>query len=411
MLGTELNEPLGRNRPSRGKPRRLLSAARLLGGVVFCGLIGFSVYGLRPEAALKPAPSPEITGATPAKTDVTALETPRPLVDPLPGSPEDLSGMPKSAARSGANVVKTLTDDGIVVTKYSPGQRPQTGAVLLDATSVGQDPHMAALPDDNLLEDSPFGKLPVVSADGQRPVDRYARPWSGARGTRVAIVVGGLGLSQTGTLNAIKQLPEEVTLAFASSGNSLQRWMQEARRGGHEILLQVPFEPFDYPENDPGGDTLLTSLPAEKNLANLHKAMGRITNYTGIMNYLGGRFLSDSNAMDPVMKDIAGRGLLFLDDGTAARSLSGKFSKALDMPAAFADVQLDENVDEKAVLDKLDELERIARRNGSAVGVASAFDESVAAIAQWSEEASMRGIEIVGVSALATENSGTVAGN
>ena len=48
--------------------------------------------------------------------------------------------------------------------------------------------------------------------------------------------------------------------------------MQEARRGGHEILMQVPFEPFDYPNNNPGPDTLLISQPAAKNVEDLHKA-------------------------------------------------------------------------------------------------------------------------------------------
>jgi polysaccharide deacetylase 2 family uncharacterized protein YibQ len=86
------------------------------------------------------------------------------------------------------------------------------------------------------------------------PFDIYARPWSGStRDTRVVIIVGGLGLSQTGTQHTqLQTLPEDITLAFAANGNSLQRWMQEARRQGHEILLQVPFEPFDYPANDPG---------------------------------------------------------------------------------------------------------------------------------------------------------------
>lgn len=408
-MGTDLNAPLGQNRPKPGRKTGFVTPGRLFGGVAVVCLIGLSGYALRPVDTLKQQVSPEVTGTTPPK--VAAVSDDLPVITPLPGDISTLPGMPKSNPRSGANVVRTMTDDGVLVTKYTPGQRSQSGAVLLDATSIGQDPRMATLPVDDLLEKTPFGSLPVVSADGQRPVDRYARPWSGAHGVRIAIVVGGLGLSQTGTQNAIKQLPEEVTLAFASSGNSLQRWMQEARRSGHEILLQVPFEPFDYPDNDPGADTLLTSLSADKNLANLHKAMGKITNYTGIMNYLGGRFLSDAKAMDPVMKDIAARGLLFLDDGTAARSLSGQYAKALNMPASFADVQLDQDVDEKAILTKLDELERIARRNGSAVGVASAFDESVAAIAQWSEQAAGRGIEIVGVSALATDNTTTTAGN
>jgi polysaccharide deacetylase 2 family uncharacterized protein YibQ len=268
---------------------------------------------------------------------------------------------------------------------------------------MGQDPRMAAIPNDNLLEETPFGRLPITGPDGRRPMDQYARPWSGTRGTRIAIVLSGLGLSQTGTQRAIKQLPEEITFAFAASGNSLQRWMQDARRGGHEILLQVPLEPFDYPANDPGPDTLLTSKPVAHNLESLHRAMGEITNYTGIMNYLGGRFLSDPKAMEPIMRDIGKRGLLFLDDGTSAQSKTAVVAKGTELPYAFADLQLDSQVDVSTILQKLDELERIARRNGQAIGVASAFDESIDAISKWSEEATMRGIEIVGVAALVND--------
>lgn len=311
--------------------------------------------------------------------------------------------MPRAEPRSGANVEQMVTGDGSVVTKYSPRPRDGSGPVLVDAMQVGQDPRMAALPNETLLEDSAYGRLPIVGPDGRRPMDQYARPSSGARGVRIAIVVSGLGLSQTGTQRAIAELPEEITLAFAASGNSLQRWMQEARRGGHEILLQVPLEPFDYPANDPGPETLLTSKPIARNIENLHKAMGEITNYTGIMNYLGGRFLSDPAAMEPVMRDIGKRGLLFLDDGTSAQSKTADVAKGTELPYAFADLQLDGQLNVDTILKKLDELERIARKNGQAIGIASAFDESVDAIAKWSEEASMRGIEIVGVAALSND--------
>jgi polysaccharide deacetylase 2 family uncharacterized protein YibQ len=179
--------------------------------------------------------------------------------------------------------------------------------------------------------------------------------------------------------------------------------MQEARRAGHEILLQVPFEPFDYPANDPGPDTLLTSTSAAKNIESLHRAMGEITDYTGIMNYQGGRFLSDPNAMEPVMRDIGKRGLLFLDDGTSAQSKTAAVAKGTEAPYAFADVQLDKQLDVNAIIQKLDELERVAKRNGQAIGVAAAFDESIDAIAQWTQEAAMRGIEIVGVAALTND--------
>ncbi|MBX4907436.1 MULTISPECIES: divergent polysaccharide deacetylase family protein [Rhizobium] len=393
-MGTDLHAPLGRNRKTGSRRPGVLLLGRIASLCLFA-IGGFSLYtAFRGDGLERKNPPATDQAAVPSSG------TPQPAQKPA-GQAAD--GMPRAEPRSGANVEQMVTGDGSVVTKYSPRPRDGGGPVLVDAMQIGQDPRMAALPNETLLEDSAYGRLPIVGPDGRRPMDQYARPASGARGVRIAIVVSGLGLSQTGTQRAIAELPEEITLAFAASGNSLQRWMQEARRGGHEILLQVPLEPFDYPANDPGPETLLTSKPVARNIENLHKAMGEITNYTGIMNYLGGRFLSDPAAMEPVMRDIGKRGLLFLDDGTSAQSKTADVAKGTELPYVFADLQLDGQLDVNAILQKLDELERIARKNGQAIGVASAFDESVDAIAKWSEEASMRGIEIVGVAALSND--------
>ncbi|MDK4733423.1 divergent polysaccharide deacetylase family protein [Rhizobium sp. CNPSo 3490] len=394
-MGTDLHAPLGRNRKTGSRRPGVLRLGRIAASLCLFAIGGFSLYtAFRGDGLEHKKPPATEQAAAPSSS------TPQPAQMPA-GQAAD--GMPRAEPRSGANVEQMVTGDGSVVTKYSPRPRDGSGPVLVDAMQVGQDPRMAALPNETLLEDSAYGRLPIVGPDGRRPMDQYARPSSGARGVRIAIVVSGLGLSQTGTQRAIAELPEEITLALAASGNSLQRWMQEARRGGHEILLQVPLEPFDYPAIDPGPETLLTSKPIARNIENLHKAMGEITNYTGIMNYLGGRFLSDPAAMEPVMRDIGKRGLLFLDDGTSAQSKTADVAKGTELPYAFADLQLDGQLNVDAILKKLDELERIARKNGQAIGIASAFDESVDAIAKWSEEASMRGIEIVGVAALSND--------
>ncbi len=395
-MSADLHAPLGQGRKPARDPRRWPSLGSLLGGLALVSVLGLSTYSaltplpLRQFAAV-PAPADgktdnagaaTATGTTPSAAD-QALATSRPL--------------------GGATVQRTVTDDGSVVTKFSPKPRDGKGPVLIDNQTIGQDSRMAALPNEDLIEDTPQGRLPVVGPDGLRPFEQYARPWSGARGARVAIVVGGIGLSQTGSQRAIRDLPEEVTLAFAATGNSLSRWMQEARRKGHEIVLQVPFEPFDYPANNPGRGTLLTGDAPDQALTKLHEAMGRITNYTGIMNYMGARYMSDATAFEPVMRDIGARGLLFLDDGSTARSLAESFAKAIGMPYAQGSLLLDGQPEKAAVLQKLDELERIARRNGQAIGIASAFDETIAAVREWSDEAAGRGIEIVGVSALAEE--------
>jgi polysaccharide deacetylase 2 family uncharacterized protein YibQ len=385
---------MGRKRKKSAGSIRRFSLSAVLMVVGFCGLGALSVYSaLSPGNLKKSSTAPDVVlpdmdsaANQNAGSEAAQVEPP--------------SALTPQSGRSGANIQHNTMADGNVVSVLSPRPRDSDGPVLMSGQTYGQDTRMATQPNEALLEDTPFGKLPITGADGLRPMEQYARPWSGARGTRIAIVVGGLGLSQTGTQKAIRELPPEITLGFAASGNSLQRWMQDARRQGHEILLQVPLEPFGYPGTNPGPDTLLAADPAKVNLDRLSRSMAKITNYTGVMNYLGGRFLAEDKALEPVMRDISKRGLLFLDDGSSAQSKSAAIAKAISAPMGFADMQLDDQVELAAILRKLDDLERMARRNGSAIGVASAFDESVAAIAKWSVEASGRGIEIVGVSAL-----------
>lgn len=394
-MGTDLHAPLGQGRPPKTKRLWRGYKAVLCGALAVTGIIALSIYVVQEDDGLTQV-SVNAEQNVPETKSSPAKATNGDDQSAQPGASSDQTA-------SGANIERTPTGDGGYVTKYTP--RDRTGPLVIDAQRMGQDPRIAGQPNPDLLEETDAGKLPVIGADGLRPMDQYARPWSGERGARIAIVISGLGLSQTGSQKAVQQLPPGVTLAFAASGNSLQRWMQEARRKGHEILLQVPFEPIDYPANDPGPGTLLTTSTPRENLSRLHQAMSRLTNYTGIMNYQGARYLSDEKALRPVLQDVAKRGLLFLDDGTSSLSKTNSLSDAVELPHAFADVVLDGQVQTQAILRKLDELGRIAERKGTAIGIAAAYDESIDAVRQWSEEATQRGIEIVGVSAIVRDKS------
>ena len=292
---------------------------------------------------------------------------------------------------------------GPSIIKVSPPSGQGGQVVVRDPSSIGQDLRVAHLVERDLVEDSDIGPLPKRAVDGRRPFDVYARPWSGARGARVAIVIGGIGVSQTGTQNAIAKLPPEVTLAFASGGNSLDRWMQAARQAGHELVMQVPLEPFDYPSVDPGRNTLTVDAAPAENRDRLYWALSRITNYTGVMNYMGGRFVADEAAMEPLLGELAARGLMYFDDGSSARSVAEPLSGRAGVPYAASDMAIDTERERGAILSRLDDLERTARAKGFAIGTGSAFEVTVDAVATWINEARKRGIEIVPISAVATD--------
>jgi polysaccharide deacetylase 2 family uncharacterized protein YibQ len=284
----------------------------------------------------------------------------------------------------------------------------EDGAEAPPADSGSDETQLAALPvmpsvvgaDPSLVEHSRFGPLPRVSPDGRRARDVYARR-SGivpAGTPRIVIVVGGLGLSQTGTQNALEALPDDVTLAFAPYGSSLQRWVTKAREEHREVILQVPMEPNGYPQENPGEHTLLAS-GGLSNRDDLHWVLGRMTGYAGVMNHMGARFTADDTALLPFLGEIGERGLYYLDDGSSPRSQAETVGEALNVPVVTADRVIDRNREAADIERELDALEAIARTNGLAVGVASAFPTSVETITRWVGEAESRGIVIVPASA------------
>jgi len=192
-----------------------------------------------------------------------------------------------------------------------------------------------------------------------------------------------------------------VTFAFSPYSAEVDRLATSARAEGREILLQAPMEPFDYPDNDPGPQTLLTTLGMEQNLDRLHWLMSRFQGYVGIANFMGARFTSTEAALAPVLKETSRRGLIYVDDGASPRSLAGQIAGANNLPFAKAEIVLDA-VPTSAHIDRaLSKLEAMAREHGSAIGIAAAAPASVERIAQWAKAAEARGIVLVPITAVA----------
>lgn len=298
----------------------------------------------------------------------------------------------------------TLPNGSVIIKVPTPTKRDPSGQITItDPTKVPTNPRFAHLPDKELLEQYGEFRLPKRGPSGNRPFEVYARTWSGIQGPRVALMIGGLGLSQTGTKRAIDRLPPEVTLGFAATGNSLSRWMQQARRGGHEIMLQMPMEPYNYPANNPGLGTLEVNASADENLTKMRRSMGKMTNYTGIVNFMGGRMTADGRSLQPIMEELTTRGLMFLDDGSSTRTVTEQVANVTSTPFARADKVIDNRRDRGAILKELNELERIARARGFAIGTGSSFKVTLEAVDIWVKGARKRGIDIVPISAVALD--------
>ncbi|MBU1175051.1 MAG: divergent polysaccharide deacetylase family protein [Alphaproteobacteria bacterium] len=338
--------------------------------------------------------------------------------DPLGGRPSAIVDI--SSSRNSNAVANEVAS-----TPPSPPQAAIESATATDGQTTGTGPQITAvdpsLPDSepmpigiraltefgvdpDLIEETPNGPIPQIGGAGKTPFGTYARasigPASADGKAMIAIVVTGLGLNESGTLDAIAKLPDNVTLAFAPYGRSLTRTTAAARAEGHEMLLQIPMEPFDYPDNDPGPQTLLTGQTPRANLDKLYWLMARFGGYFGVMNYMGARFSAAAADFEPIIEEIGTRGLGYIDDGTSNRSVAPQLAERNQVPFARGFGEIDATPSRAAILAKLSELEIRAAENGMAVGIASALPISIDAITDWAEGLQSRGAVLVPVSAI-----------
>lgn len=313
----------------------------------------------------------------------------------IPPEPQVLDGDETTDA-NGETGTATDEDDSRLA---GDGTLQQIGSLPL--LSAGAS--LEGAPIEGLYEETTAGILPVVAADGRRAVASYGRPFEppltgdDAR-PRVAIMIMGFGLNRTFAERALEQLPADVSLAFTPYSSELQNQINAARADGHEVALELPMEPFDYPDNDPGPYTLLTNLPAEANRKRLEWLLARTTGYFATVNRQGGRFLSESDSLAPIMTSLMDRGVGFVDTGDGARSATEDA-----VPAGFSWTVGDQVVDtakSPRQIDKaLADLEEAARTNGMAVGIGTALPITVERVAQWAETLAEKGIDLVPVSA------------
>jgi hypothetical protein len=397
MTADDLNAPLGQQKKRRRSisipvPQIIAGALALfLGAFVLWAIVGQNSFGGEPIAVV-PVDLHVATAGKPSDAPVSHD------ADPAPGKTGGHDA-PPAQPNQVAPGTKTVT-----IIDGKTGTRQE---VVIPDPANGTGPTEAVTVDRKFLEMTPHGLIPKIAADGVRPAEAFARPVQPLAGKpgapRVALIIGGLGVSVSATSEAIAKLPGPVTLSFTPYGADIVSLVAQARGAGHEILLQVPMEPFDYPANDSGPQTLLTSLAPQQNIDRLYWLMSRFQGYVGLSNAMGARFTSSEQSFAPVLRETAKRGLIFVDDGSNPRSVAGQIASANNLPFAKADVIID-SVPTPAEVDRaLGRLEMAARERSVAVGFSSALPVSLDHIAKWAKAAASRGLLLVPITAVAVK--------
>ncbi|WP_375282547.1 divergent polysaccharide deacetylase family protein [Marinicauda pacifica] len=348
------------------------------GAALVCALLagGLALLGTQPARTIGArAPLPE------APVELARAEIP----SDGPQEPAFSEGMDEDVALPGV-------EDAEAALNPSPEAAPVPAPVTPEAPLAG------------LFEPGPGGPLPIIASSGQRPDQAYAKAFDGdLDAPTIAVVIGGLGLNRALTLEAIETLPGEVTLSFVPYARDLQAWVDRARADGHEVLIELPMEPFDYPNNDPGPHTLLSDASEAENTRRLDWLLSRAAGYTGVINYLGARLGADAEALGHVFSVLETRGLTVFHDGSGRRPALASAQEMSGAQLALVDRLVDANPEASAIDNRLLELEALSLQNGTALGLGSPYPSTIENLAAWANSLPARGYQLAPASFVARQ--------
>lgn len=215
----------------------------------------------------------------------------------------------------------------------------------------------------------------------------------------VAIVIDDLGQDMKYAQDLIA-LPYRITFAVMPGLPQTRKVSDLAKQNNREVLLHLPME-YHSRNGKPARGMLRSDMTPMDFLNTLTEDLVSVPGAIGVNNHEGSSLTENKEAMKFLMAELKARNLYFLDSMTSPKSIAFGTAREFGIKTAKRDVFLDNDSDHpEAIRKQLDELERIAKDHGRAIGIGHPHATTIAELRKWLPSAEKQGISIVPVSKL-----------
>jgi polysaccharide deacetylase 2 family uncharacterized protein YibQ len=276
------------------------------------------------------------------------------------------NSLPKAIAAL-AIVAVLVTAIGLILYHLAPPKKP-AGTLPVSKSAQTSQPPVTKKPTFEIYpEEKKPAPRPLAKIDIPKPLP-VPRPVPVEKLPPVALILDDLGYDKK---IAEKFLDLDINLTFSILPHSpFQKEIARlASSKGIEIMLHLPMEPVEYPEVNPGPGTLLSSMSPDELIHQLEDDLSTLPGIKGVNNHMGSKLTAESTQMYQIFSILKQRGLFFIDSRTTADSMGRPSARLFQLPFAERDVFIDHYLKPNFIRNQIKELIRIARLNGSAVGI------------------------------------------
>ncbi len=239
---------------------------------------------------------------------------------------------------------------------------------------------------------------PDVSPHGRPLVAESAPPPPGA--PRVAIIVDELG-GRRDVFDSLREIRRPLTVAVQPALPLSGAIARDAVRSGMEVLLDLPMEPYRYPELDPGPGVLLMSMPPGEIRQMVGSHIASVGPAVGVINRMGSRLTEDRPRMRAMLEVLAARRLLLVDAYTSSQSVAYDEAHEAGVRAARRQILVDHAGGEAGDRARWDVVAGWAERRGVVTVVVHDHPLAVRLLKEYVPRWEARGLRLVPVSYVA----------
>lgn len=214
---------------------------------------------------------------------------------------------------------------------------------------------------------------------------------------KISIIVTNLGTNKDLTQQALS-LPRTITLGFSPYTTSLKEYYHQAVKNGFDIFIYMPFEPSDYPTNDPGPYAILEDNSSDKNLSIIKNMLANFPGTKGIYANYRENISLNEKAFSSIIDLITQKNMNIL----LGRDFSHDQSKYLQnhQNVIPTDIIIDMVPDPNVIKHSLNNLLSLAKSKKFAVGYINTYPITLKVLSEWLANLNDPEIEIVPLSSL-----------
>ncbi len=212
-------------------------------------------------------------------------------------------------------------------------------------------------------------------------------------GPVIAIIIDGIGFLNP---NSKLDLPAQVALGMPSYV-PYKEYANNPLIMKHNILLNIPLEPINYPEDDPDPEALLIENGDQENLARLGTILDRAQNYHAVYSSYDEKYTNSNKEAKDLLRSLKNKKIIYLSGLTDKNALIYQIANKINFSILENDIILDSTISREEISAKLLELERQAQNSGAAVAIGGSYPVTIELLNEWIPKLADKGIKLLSI--------------